>query len=130
MADRYSNIKDALRNKINQKETDQIKSDEEYYYAVGQLVNYFISLNKSKEKVHSLANPFFNAKNDEIIKEKLRQYFMKYNYQLNFNGRRFNRLYEMVCGYVPGEKVDQTTIIAGYLSSNLIYESKKEEEEQ
>ena len=130
MADRYSNIKDALRNKINQKETDQIKSDEEYFYAVGQLVNYFISLNKSKEKVHSLANPFFNAKNDKIIKERLKQYFMKYNYQLRFNGRRFDHLYAMVCGYVLEGKVDQTAIIEGYLSSNLIYESKKEEEEQ
>lgn len=127
MADRYFDIRTMLREKINGKETDCIESDKEYYYAVGQMVYFFIWLNKSKEKVHSLANPFFNAKNDAVIKEKLRQYFMKYNYRLNFTGKRFNHMYEMVCGYVPQTKVDQTAIIAGYLSSNLIIEKNEEE---
>lgn len=122
----YDDIKDGLREKINQKVTQKIESKEEYYYAVGQLVNYFISLNKSKEKQHSLANPFFNAVSDDRIKEKLRQFFVKYNYQLNYGGRRFNNLYAMISAYKSSGKVDQTTIIAGYLSSNLIYESNKE----
>ena len=116
-----------MREKINQKESGYIESDQEYYFAVGQLVNYFISLNKSKEKMHSLANPFFNAKNDMRIKEKLHPFFMKYNYQLNFGGRRFNHLYGMICKYLPEGAVDQAAMIAGYLSSNLSYESKKEE---
>lgn len=129
MTQSYMEIKDILREKIGQKETQTIDSDKEYFFAVGQLVNYFISLNKSKEKPHSLANPFFNASKDEIIREKLRQFFMKYNYQLNYSGRRFNNLYGMIVNYEKVDSVIQEAIIAGYLNSNLIYESKKEEED-
>lgn len=129
MTQSYMEIKDILREKIGQKETQTIDSDKEYFFAVGQLVNYFISLNKSKEKPHSLANPFFNASKDEIIRVKLRQFFMKYNYQLNYSGRRFNNLYGMIANYEKVDGVIQEAIIAGYLNSNLIYESKKEEED-
>lgn len=129
MAQSYMEIKNILREKISQKETQTIDSDKEYFFAVGQLVNYFVSLNKSKEKPHSLANPFFNASKDEIIRVKLRQFFMKYNYQLNYSGRRFNNLYGMIANYKKVDGVIQEAIIAGYLNSNLIYESKKEEED-
>ena len=128
MAEIYKQIRETLRIKINQKEAESIDSDEEYFYAVGQIVRYFISLNKSKEKMHSLANPFFHVKNDKILKEKLRQFFMKYNYQLSVNGKRFNQLYSMICTYQPDGEMDHDIVIAGYLSSSLIYESDKEEE--
>lgn len=123
----YSETKEKLRIKINEKDTGCIESDKEYFYAVGQLVKYFISLSKSKEKMHSLANPFFNAKNDGRLKEMLHRFFMKYNHELQVTGRRFNNLYGMICDYHPDEEVQQTTIIAGYLSSSLIYEKKEEE---
>ncbi len=129
MSQSYMEIKDMLREKINQTDTQIIESDKEYYFAVGQLVNYFISLNKSKEKPHSLANPFFNASKDERIKEKFGQFFKKYNYQLNFAGRRFNNLYGMIVAYEKAGSVSQEAIIAGYLNSNLVYESKKEDED-
>lgn len=53
-----SQYRKELRRKIQSKETEQITSDEEYYYAVGQLVNYFISLSKAKDKKPSLAESF------------------------------------------------------------------------
>ena len=118
------------RRKIQSKESEMIISDEEYFYAVGQLVNYFISLSKAKDKKHSLANPFFNIKNDAALKDKLFQYFMKYNYLIIRAGNRFNRLYAMVLDYVPEGKVSQEDIVAGYISDNLIYESNKKEKEE
>lgn len=127
MGDRIKDIKAVLREKINQKDTATIECDEEYYFAIGQLVSYFISLNKSQKKMHSLANPFFNGKNDAIIKKKLNQFFMKYNYQIESNNRRFNNLYGMILAYEPENKVNQDMIMAGYLNSNLIYEKKEEQ---
>lgn len=120
-------MQEKLRNKINGDTTGKFESNNEYYYAVGQLVNYFLSLSKGKSKPQSLANPFINAKHDLIIKEKLRALYMKYNYTIEKNSKRFNNLYGMILAYIPDDKVNQDMIIAGYLRSNLVYEKNKEE---
>lgn len=129
MSTDYESIRKELRRKIQSKETEQITSDEEYYYAVGQLVNYFISLSKAKDKKHSLANPFFNIKNNQALKDKLRQYFIKYNYQLKCSGTWFNNLYAMICNYTKAEKTDQNSMIAGYINNNILYQKKNMEEQ-
>lgn len=125
--DRYINIRSNLRSKINQDGDSQIES--EYYYAVGQLVRYYISLNKSKDKNHSLANPFIYVANDGVLKKRLEQLFRKYNYAIKINYNRYNKLYAMIIAYMTEGKVNSEDIIAGYLSDNLIYDSKKSEEE-
>lgn len=128
MADIIHDIKDSLRVKINSNVTDKLDNDDEYYFAVGQLVNYLLSKNKGKKKLHSLANPFINGKNNNEIKEKLRKLYAKYSYDLDMNGKRFNNLYAMIIGYLPEDKVNQDLIVGGYLSNNLIYESNKGEQ--
>lgn len=130
MADKYADIQKKLRDKINQSGDCEIETDEEYFYAIGQLVFYFISLSKAKEKTHSLANPFLIATDNLVIRKKLKQYFMKYNYQLKFNGYKFNRMYRMVDSYVLKNKVQQEYLFGGYIGNNLIYESCKEAKEE
>lgn len=125
MADIIHDIKDSLRVKINESITNKLDNDDEYYFAVGQLINYLLSKSKGKKKPHSLANPFINGKNNSEIKEKLRKLYAKYSYDLDMNGKRFNNLYAMIIGYSPEGKVNQDLIIGGYLSNNLIYESNK-----
>ena len=127
--DRYINIRSNLRSKINQDGYSQIESESEYYYAVGQLVRYYISLNKSKDKNHSLANPFIYVANEGVLKKRLEQLFKKYNYAIKINYNRYNKLYAMIIAYMTEGKVNSEDIIAGYLSDNLIYDSKKSEEE-
>ncbi|WP_251862240.1 type I-B CRISPR-associated protein Cas8b/Csh1 [Clostridium sp. Marseille-Q2269] len=128
MADILSEIKNSLRKKINKDDTDIIKSDREYYFAVGQLTSYFISLNRGKNKVHSLANPIINGKKDERVKDELRKLYKKYNYTIKTSNKRFKNLFAMVSSYIPQEKVNEDLIIAGYLHSNLIYEKSDKEE--
>lgn len=126
MADVIHILKDSLRTKINSRITDKIYSDDEYYFAVGQLVGYLLSKSRGKKKPHSLANPFVNGKNNEDIKEKLRRLYSKYSYDLDSKGKKFNNLYTMVIGYTPEDKnVNQDLILGGYLSNSLIYESTK-----
>ena len=127
MAEIVYEMQEKLRNKINADSTGKFESDDEYYFAVGQLVNYFLSLSKGKSKPQSLANPFINAKNDLIIKEKLRALYMKYNYTIEKNSKRFNNLYGMILAYEPDDKVNQDMILAGYLRSNLVYEKHRED---
>lgn len=130
MSERYTEIRKNLKEKINGSGECEIETDEEYFYAVGQLVYYFISLSKSKEKNHSLANPFLVATENEVIRRRLRQYFMKYNYQINFARQRFNRMYAMVDAYILEKKIDQEYLLGGYIGNNLIYESTKEAKEE
>ncbi|WP_148552150.1 type I-B CRISPR-associated protein Cas8b/Csh1 [Paraclostridium bifermentans] len=127
MGDIVLELKNNLRTKINCADTNSFESDEEYYFSVGQFVNYLLSKSKGKKRLHSLANPFINAKNNEVIKEKLRNLYKRYNYDIDMYGRRVNNLYAMIVSYEPQGKVNQDMIIAGYLHSNLIYESNKEE---
>lgn len=129
MAEKYADIQNKLRDKINQSGDCEIETDEEYFYAMGQLVFYFISLSKAKEKMHSLANPFLTATDNTVIRKRLQQYFMKYNYQLKFNGYKFNRMYRMVDAYILKNKVQQEYLFGGYIGNNLIYESNKNKEE-
>lgn len=126
MADVMKEIRDTLREKINSQEYESINSDEEYYYAVGQIVRFFISLNKSAKKVHSLFNPFLNIKSDKMLKEKLAQLFKKYNYAIEDKWFRFNNLYKLITSYIPEKGINQDYMIAGYISNNLLYEKKED----
>lgn len=130
MADILNGIASSLREKINNKQTDKISSDNEYYFAVGQISSYLISLNKSSKKMHSLINPLLNCKTDEKLKLQLQMFFKKYNYAIKKESKRFNNFSAMVLGYQAENKVNDNMLVAGYLYSSLIYESKKEEEKQ
>nr|WP_246517095.1 type I-B CRISPR-associated protein Cas8b/Csh1 [Clostridium aciditolerans] len=127
MADVILDVKENLRNKISVGGDQEIENDKEYFFAVGQLVSFFLSQSKSKKKPLSLANPFINAKKDEMIKEKLKALFKKYNYDLKGNIFRFRNLYSMVAGYEVNNKINDDMIIAGYLHSNLLFEKSNKE---
>ncbi|MGN6712659.1 CRISPR-associated protein [Anaerocolumna jejuensis] len=123
-------VRGSIRDKINQRSHVQAESDEEYYYAAGQLIRYFISLNKSKNKIHSLFNPFLTIKKDELLKLRLEDLFKKYNYGIDVTSPRFNNIYTMITHYVPKGSINHTFLIAGYISNNLIYEKKEENDNE
>lgn len=127
MADILSEIKNNLKIKVNSDLEEGVNNDREYYFAVGQMVSFLLSKNKGKNKPMSLINPFINAKDSTFLKQRLTQLYKKYNYDIDFNNKRFKKLYTIILGYEPEGKVDQDFIIAGYLSSNIIYEKNKEE---
>lgn len=126
MADIMKEIRDTLRKKINTVEYESIESDEEYYYAVGQLLRFYISLNKTTKKNHSLFNPFLNIMSDKMLKEKLELFFKKYNYAIEERSMRFNNIYKLIISYQPESELNHDYMIAGYISNNLIYEKKED----
>lgn len=128
MEDKISNMRDELREKINNAETLSISNDDEYYFSVGQVVKYLIWLSNNNNKKQSLINPFISVSRDKQLKQKLNQLYRGYNFAINDNNRRFNNLYSMVKMYTPNDKVNTNMIIAGYLNSSLILEKKKIEE--
>ena len=121
MAETISGIKENLKMKIRAKETIPLENDEEYFYAVGQLAAFLISLNRSKDRSQSLLNPFLNAKSDTMIKTRILQLYKKYNYTISDADRRVKNLLALVEGYIPDGKINQEMIILGYACDNLIY---------
>lgn len=104
------------------------ESDSEYYYAVGQLIEYFLSLSKSAKKPLSLVNPFLTAKEDSLIKEKLSQMFAKYNYAIDsIIDVRAKNIISHVMLFTPESKVQQQYLIAG-LTANSAFYMKKEDQ--
>ena len=126
MGDVLKNTKESLREKINSKETQSLQSDDEYYFGVGQIASYLISLNKSGNKNHSLLNPILNTKNEVKLKEEIMKLFKKYNYAIKKDSKRFNNLYSMILAYNPENKINEDLLLAGYLNSSLIYEKMEE----
>ena len=129
MGSQFQNVYSELYQKvINKNRVDIITSDKEYYFAVGQLSRYFLSLSQKSQKVHSMVNPILNACGDRQMKEFLRRLFRKYNYTIYW-GTRFDNLYRMVLDYEPqNPRVDQDAVIEGYLYGNLMYDKGDNEE--
>lgn len=126
MADILVSIKNSLREKINDSVTQSFSSDLEYYFAVGQLVNYLASKSKSAVKTQAFVNPFIDAKSNKLIKEKLGRLYRKYNYDMKNSEKRVRNMYAMISSYETESKVNQDIIIAGYLHNNLIFEKEGE----
>lgn len=126
-----SEIRNQLREHINvakDVEWDFI-SDEEYSYAVGQAVSYLLHLSKANNKAESYVNPFFNAKNSKVIKQRLLRMYTKYNYQIiHINGGRNAQLLSHVMEYEPKE-IKHELIMAGFTAPSLMYEKKTDDED-
>jgi CRISPR-associated protein Csh1 len=129
MADIATKIRMSVKEKVMSKDKAVIVSNnEEYYYAIGQLMAYFISLSKASKKAQSLINPVLNAQNDTIIKTRLLQLYKKYNYNILTKNSRVKNLYAMILGYKPEGKVNQEMILFGYMDNNVIYTKSEEKE--
>lgn len=129
MNEKVQKITSALELKINSKEPHQIDNDDEFYFAVGELCSYFISLNRSSKKHHSLINPILRALTAKKLKKELFKMFEKYNYNIETKSLRFKNLYGMICLYEPNEKVNYDMLLGGYLSQSLMYKKGEEADE-
>ena len=125
MAEFITELTETMERKVLASRVIPPDNDREYYYAVGQMAAYLISLSQSKDKPQSLLNPFLNARTDESLKRRIVQLYKKYNYCVLDGSKRVKNLLAMVEGYRPDGNVDQEMIILGYVSDNIIYKSKE-----
>ena len=131
MGERMENVRMKLREHINLPGDAewQFESDEEFGVAVGQAVSYFVSLSKAYDRTEVLINPFLNAKNVKMIKNRILQMYKKYNYRISHNGvGRVQKLLSHIMEYEP-EKICREEIMVGFTAANMIYEKKNESEE-
>lgn len=129
MSEKIKTIVENLDKKINSQINYEIESDDEFYFAVGQVINYFISKNKSSNKNQSLISPILQCQNVEKLKNQLNKMYLKYNYAIPANNLRFNNLYGMICRYdTKNSKINSDMQIGGYLYQSLIYKKNEEGE--
>lgn len=121
---RMQEIERRLRQCIDEKDWD-FESADEFYYAVGQLMTYYMGKSKAYKKAFSAANSIINAGNLEYIKQKLSELFVKYNYDIELSDRRVRNLISHVMGYRTEAPVDKTMIITGLTADNMVYQKKE-----
>lgn len=122
-------IQEKLRKHINSKKGEEweFESDYEFAYAIGQLAEYFLSLNKSNSKSSAYINAFLNAKDVSLMKKKIVNSYKKYDYLISpIEGGRVQQLVEHIMLYTPQE-LHAEYILAGFSASMLVYEKNREE---
>ena len=122
-------IRKKLAELIENEKDQQLQNEELFGFALGQSLYYLLSLSEAADKNHSLILPILQTKKLKRMKELTNNIYQKYSYAIGMNNRRFNKLISMIMSYEGSEKVDQQEmIIAGFTSSNIIYEKKKSNE--
>lgn len=121
MADVMLGLRKSLLEKVMQGGYASIGSDEEYYYAVGQLMSMLIAQNHSKKSDFSFFIPFLNIQKPEFLKEKISRFLKKYGYEI-VSGRFFE-LAALITAYEPGKKVLTDYLLAGFLAKWIFKKS-------
>ncbi|WP_028043571.1 hypothetical protein [Candidatus Stoquefichus massiliensis] len=131
IGEKMEDVQEKLRKHINSKKGEKWEFDDDYEfgYAIGQLAQYFLSLNKSNNKSSAYINAFLNAKDISLMKKKIMNSYKKYNYLINpIEGGRVQQLVEHIMLYTP-QVLHAEYILAGFSAMMLVYEKNKEEKE-
>lgn len=121
-----SDVRNQLLNHVVKTESEwDFESDEEYYYAVGQISRYILGLSKASKKALDMLRPIMSVKDDKVLKERIVLIAKKYDYAIEMRYKNASKLLARVLTYTPKDKVNDVMIMAGYVDENIVYKSKK-----
>ncbi|WP_394922902.1 hypothetical protein [uncultured Robinsoniella sp.] len=128
---KMENIRKLLREKIELKDDWEFVSAEEFSYAVGQMVSYLVSRSKSNNNSSTMINVYLNAKGYDVIKSRLLDLYMKYNYDIPHfpDKNKAEIIFTHVMSYASkeNEELSKEMIAAGFTATSLIYDKNKQE---
>ena len=114
--------------KLDNEEVPVCESDDEYYFALGQIVSYLLSQSNSSKRKMSEINSVMGCVNNAFLKKRVMAIFKKYNHAIYANNKVFKKMYSMIIAYNPSSnKVDREMLCAGYLFSNILFIKKEVE---
>ncbi|MDO5432916.1 hypothetical protein [Eubacterium sp.] len=126
--DDFMEMANDLFRMVTEEDVIEIQNDKQYYFIAGQLIDY---LNHYYNKNSYAAIHIENAlriKEPVKLRESLTKTFRERMAQLRQNVR-FDKLMAAFLLHEPeSKKVDERFLIAGYLSANVMYRNRKEEE--
>lgn len=113
--------KDILDDRYNFHVDVAIKTDEDYWFSVGRLIQFYscICLGHDREVINNL----LTMSKASLIKKQLDKIFIKYNYKIKSD--KILQLYSSIKEYdCQSKTIDETEVIAGYLYSYCLIKEK------
>lgn len=118
---KFNNIQENCKNIVL--EGNNIETDEEYYFLMGQVAYYLLSRSKASKLTQDATEPFIKAANITVLKKEIRDLYEKYNYDIYLKDKKFNNVFSQILIQEPESEVrkNKNIILAGMLSNNLFY---------
>ena len=119
------NIKEIFLNHTLSEEDWEFLNDEEYFFAVGQILAYINYMRNSKAKSLNFIKQLTFIKNPTILKEKIKKIIISYSHIFETKNKKINRTISNISLYQPKEiKID--ILLAGF-TADIVFFKKREE---
>lgn len=123
MADLLRSMHDKLAAKVLVKDDVQVCDDDrEYYFALGQLVDYLQQLSESRQRRQDIVSQFVSLKDDVQVKNRVSMLYQKYSHTIPVDHLCFNNLMAMVMGYEPEQVMMKNVFILGYVTPCVVFQ--------
>ena len=118
-------IKEVFLNHTLSEEDWELLNDEEYFFAVGQILAYINYMRNSKAKSLNFIKQLTFIKNPTILKEKIKKIVISYSHIFETKNKKINRTISNISLYQPKEiRIDM--LLAGF-TADIIFFKKREE---
>lgn len=119
------NVKEVFLNHTLSEEDWEFSNDEEYFFAVGQILAYINYMRNSKAKSLNFIKQLTFIKNIDVLKEKIKKIVISYSHIFETKNKKINRTISNISLYQPKEiRVD--ILLAGF-TADIIFFKKREE---
>ena len=119
------NVKEVFLNHTLSEEDWEFLNDEEYFFAVGQILAYINYMRNSKAKSLNFIKQLTFVKNIDVLKEKIKKIVISYSHIFETKNKKINRTISNISLYEPKEiRID--ILLAGF-TADIIFFKKREE---
>ncbi|WP_339069113.1 hypothetical protein LDK09_09750 [Fusobacterium animalis] len=119
------NVKEVFLNHTLSEEEWKFLNDEEYFFAVGQILAYINYMRNSKAKSLNFIKQLTFVKNIDVLKEKIKKIVISYSHIFETKNKKINRTISNISLYQPKEiRID--ILLAGF-TADIIFFKKREE---
>ena len=119
------NVKEVFLNHTLSEEEWEFLNDEEYFFAVGQILAYINYMRNSKAKSLNFIKQLTFVKNIDVLKEKIKKIVISYSHIFESKNKKINRTISNISLYQPKEiRID--ILLAGF-TADIIFFKKREE---
>ena len=119
------NVKEVFLNHTLSEEEWELSNDEEYFFAVGQILAYINYMRNSKAKSLNFIKQLTFVKNIDVLKEKIKKIVISYSHIFETKNKKINRTISNISLYQPKEiRID--ILLAGF-TADIIFFKKREE---
>lgn len=129
MVNQTENLRNRIKEIAKKEGNDpNIRSDEEFAFAAGQLIWYLFLQSQSDNRTHALLEPFLQKTDAEIFKMEIAKTCKMYSHALTFYSSKyeFDEIMSQVMGYKTNKNIRELLpyTLAGYFSPSPFLKQK------